>query len=219
MFKDLHVSSGAIVRWSEHQVLSRYRFRSNVKKDGSSKPTMRVEALVLNTGNWAAVPESKKQLLSLNTSMAVKLVVMEVAWYSPIPAFRLITAMGYMRSSVDVPLPREYKYRWIIQAALKRSDRGRSAKNREEYDIYMKMDTPYSVVTNSDLPFHRPNPFGGLEAAVNYQGRPVTFWKKGKSFIGPGLKNEHPPNKTNSTQTQAVLGHGGDMEHSPFTRD
>ena len=57
---------------------------------------------MLNTGTWAAVPESKKQLLSLNTSMAVKLAAVEVAWYSPIPAFRLITAMG---SSVDVPLP------------------------------------------------------------------------------------------------------------------
>ena len=73
IFKDLHVSSGAIVRWSEHQVLYRYRFRANVKKDGSSKPTLRVEALVLNTGTWAAVPEPKKQLLSLNTSMAVDL--------------------------------------------------------------------------------------------------------------------------------------------------
>ena len=60
---------------------------------------------MLNTGTWAAVPESKKQLLSLNTSMSVKLAAVEVAWYSPIPAFRLITAMGYMRSSVDVPLP------------------------------------------------------------------------------------------------------------------
>ena len=114
---------------------------------------MQVEALVLDTGTWAAVPESKKQLLSLNTSMAVKLAVMDVAWYSPIPAFRLITAMGYMRSSVDVPLPREYKYRWIIQAALKRSDSGRLAKDREEYDTYMKMDIPFSVVTNSNIPF------------------------------------------------------------------
>ena len=85
IFKDLHVSSGAIVRWSEHQVLCRYMFRSNVKKDGSSKPTLRVEALVRDTCTWAAGPESKKQLPSLNTSMAVKLTAVEVAWYSPIP--------------------------------------------------------------------------------------------------------------------------------------
>ena len=51
---------------------------------------------------------------NMQTSMTVKLAVVEVAWYSPIPAFRLITAMGYMRSSVDVPLPKEYRYRWII---------------------------------------------------------------------------------------------------------
>ena len=84
MFKDLH-TSGAVVRWSEHQVLCRYMFRSNVKKDGSSKPTLRVEALVRDTCTWAAGPESKKQLPSLNTSMAVKLTAVEVAWYSPIP--------------------------------------------------------------------------------------------------------------------------------------
>ena len=65
--------------------------------------------------------------------MAVKLAVVDIAWYSPIPAFSLITAMGYMRSSVDVPMPKEYKYPWIIQVALKKSDGGRSAKDREEY--------------------------------------------------------------------------------------
>ena len=78
--------------------------------------------------------------------MAVKLAVVDIAWYSPIPAFRLIMAMGYMRSSVNVPMPKEYKYRWIIQVALKKSDGGRSAKDREEYDGYMKLDTPFSVV-------------------------------------------------------------------------
>ena len=75
--QDLHVASGAIVRWSEHEVLCRYRLRANIKKDGSSRPTLQVEALVLSTGTWTAVPESKKQLLSLNTSMAVKLAVVD----------------------------------------------------------------------------------------------------------------------------------------------
>ena len=66
MFRDLHVTNGAIVRWSEKQVLCRFRFRSNIKKDGSSRPTLLLEARVLSTGTWGAVPESKKQLLSMD---------------------------------------------------------------------------------------------------------------------------------------------------------
>ena len=64
------------------------------------------------------------------------------------------------------------------------------------------MDTPYSMVTNSDIPFPLPNPFGGLEAAVNYQGRPVTFWRKGKVIYRPRPKKQTPrptqPNKFNT---------------------
>ena len=105
------MASGARVKWPVNQVLSRYRFRSNIKEDGSSRPTVQVEALVLNKGTWTTVPVFKKHLLSMNTSIAIKLAAVEVAWYSPIPALRLATAMGYMRSSVDVPLPEEFKYR------------------------------------------------------------------------------------------------------------
>ena len=44
---------------------------------------------------------------------------------------------------------------------MKRSNNGRSARDREEYDTYMKMDVPFSMVTNSDIPLPLPNPFGG----------------------------------------------------------
>ena len=113
MFRDLHVTNGAIVRWSEKQVLCRFRFRSNIKKEGSSRPTLLLEALVLSTGTWAAVPESKKQLLSMDRSLAIKLAAVAMSWYSP------ITAMGYSRLFVDVPVPEEFRYRWIIQVAMK----------------------------------------------------------------------------------------------------
>ena len=73
----------------------------------------------------------------------------------------------------------------------------------------MKMDTPYSMVTNSDIPFHLPNPFGGLEAAVNYQGRPVTFWRKGKVIYRPWPKNQTDtptqPNKFNTNPSRLTL--------------
>ena len=147
VFRDIHVTEGATIRW-EGKVLCRYRLRSNVQEDGTSKPTLLLEGLILNTGTWAAVPDSKKQLLSLDASTAIMLVSMDAAWYSPIPRLRLSTAMGYMRSSMEVPIPRELKYRWIIQAAMKKSDGGRSAESTQEYESYMAMDTPYAVPSN-----------------------------------------------------------------------
>ena len=180
MFRDLHVTNGAIVRWSEKQVLCRFRFRSNIKKDGSSRPTLLLEALVLSTGTWGAVPESKKQLLSMDRSLAIKLASVDLSWYSPIPAHRLVTAMGYSRLSVDVPVPEEFRYRWIIQVAMKKSDGGKSAESREEYEAYIARDIPYSVITNNDTPFALPYPFMEVEVTDNSQGRPVTFWRNGK---------------------------------------
>jgi hypothetical protein len=57
--QDLHMASGALVRWSEHDVLCRYRLRANIKKDGSSRPTLQVEALMLSTpGQLSRSPRS-----------------------------------------------------------------------------------------------------------------------------------------------------------------
>jgi len=65
LFRDLHTGV-SVVRWTENQVLARYRFRANRQKDGSSKPSLLVEALVLDaaTGTWSAMGAPKKQLLS-----------------------------------------------------------------------------------------------------------------------------------------------------------
>ena len=67
--------------------------------------------------------------------------------------------MGYMRSSVDVPLPKDFKYHWIIQVAMKRSNVGGSTKDKKEYDKYMRMENPFSPATSSNIPFPLPNPF------------------------------------------------------------
>lgn len=202
MFRDLHVTNGAIVRWSEKQVLCRFRFRSNLKKDGSSRPTLLLEALVLITGTWEAVPESKKQLLSMDRSLAIKLTSVDLSWYSPIPAHRLVTAMGYSRLSVDVPVPEEFRYRWIIQVAMKKSDGGKSAETREEYEAYIARDIPYHVITNNDTPFALPYPFMEVEVTDNSQGKPVKFWRNGKVITrsGPNKRKATPsqPNKFNT---------------------
>ena len=58
--------------------------------------------------------------------------------------------MGYSRLSVDVPVPEEFRYRWIIQVAMKKSDGGKSAESREEYEAYIARDIPYSVVTRDE---------------------------------------------------------------------
>ena len=181
MFRDIYVTDGAIVRWGGN-VPCRYRLRSNVQEDGSSKPTLLLEGHILNSGTWTAVPESKKQLLSLDTSTAIMLASTDVAWYSPIPSLKLTTAMGFMRTSMEVPLPGELKYRWIIQAAMKRSDGGRSVECRQEYESYMGIDLPYPTPSTKDIPFFLPYPFGGVISATTSQGRTV-FIRNGKIIV------------------------------------
>ena len=84
-FKDILASHGATVRWDEKQVLVRFRLRSNIKDDGSSIPTLSLEALVLPTGTWEAIPEPKKLILSSNASSAIRLWSQDCSWYSPLP--------------------------------------------------------------------------------------------------------------------------------------
>ena len=194
MFRDIHVTEGATIRWEE-KVLCRYRLRSNVQGDGRSKPTLLLEALILNTGTWAAVSDSKKKLLSLDSSTAIKLASMDAAWYSPIPSSRLTTAMGYMRASMEVPIPGELKYRWIMQAAMKKSDGGRSVESRQEFEAYIAMDTPYAVHSNKDIPFFLPHPFGGEISGATNQGRTVSFIRNGKVIVRNKGANS-PPNPT-----------------------
>ena len=193
MFRDIHVTEGATVRWGD-KVLCRYRLRSNVKEDGSSRPTLLIEGMILTTGTWAAVPESKKRLLSLDTSTAIRLASIEVAWHSPIPGCKLVTAIGFFRPSMEIPVPGELKYRWIIQAAMKRSDGGRSVESRQEFESYMGMDVPYATLSSRDIPFFLPHPSGGVISATTGQGRTVSFIRNGRVIVrNKGVKSTPTP--------------------------
>ena len=200
-FRDLHTGV-AVVRWTENEVLTRYRFRANRQKDGSSTPSLLVEALVLDaaTGTWSAMGAPKKQLLSATASMAIKIASLELAWYSPIPAFRLTTAMGFTRSSMEVSNPSEIKYRWIIQAAMAASEAGKSIHTLEEYETYMRMAVPCSAVNTTEVAFALPYPFKELDPVPSSQGRTVVFRR--------GMKGKviHRPNPVKPTPTPTHPG-------------
>ena len=164
-FKDILASHGATVRWDEKQVLVRFRMRSNMKDDGSSIPTLSLEALVLPTGTWEAIPEPKKLILSSNASSAIRLWSQDCSWYSPLPHYRLPTAPGIGRMAVDVQFPDEFKYRWVLQAAMKRSDHGRSVESKQEFESYLA--APHSVYSGNSYQFLLPNPFGHLVEVIN----------------------------------------------------
>ena len=165
-----------------------------------------MEALVLDasTGTWSAMGAPKKQLLLATASMAIKLASMELAWYSPVPAFRLTTAMGFTRSSMEVTIPSELKYRWIIQAAMAGSEAGKTIHTREEYDSYMAMAVPCSAISSTDVAFALPYPFKELDPVPSSQGRTIVFrrGKKGKVIHRPRPNKPTPtpthPNKYNT---------------------
>ena len=115
MFRDLHVSAGANVRWSSKKVMTRFRFRSNVQMDGTSKPTLLLERIILESGTWEALAESKKRILSGYESSAILLAALNVVWYSPLEQHRLPTVPGLLRKSATVLLPSELKLRWMVQ--------------------------------------------------------------------------------------------------------
>ena len=60
LFRELHPSQGATVRWDSKQ--ARYKFRANLNT------TLILEAIVPQSETWDAVPESKKKILSANQS-------------------------------------------------------------------------------------------------------------------------------------------------------
>ena len=207
MFRDLHVTSGANVRWSAKQVLTRFRFRSNVKKDGTSKSILLLECIILESGTWEALAESKRKILSGNGSSAILLASLNVGWYSPLEQHRLPTVPGLLRKSAEVLLPPELKLRWMLQAALKRSDSGKSVESRQEYEAYMKMDLPYSAVTNNDTPFFLPYTFGvvddlsgrgaDIKSSFVRNGKVIHRARAPRSKVSPRSKPSRP-NKFNT---------------------
>ena len=167
-FRELTISEGATIRWDQRQVLSRFRLRANMEEDGTSKPALMLEAIVLREGTWQAVPEPKRKLLSRNQSSALLLWSQDCTWYSPMPEKRLPTVPGFMRRSAEATLVGEYRLRWYLQAVLRRADYGKTVAQREEYSGYMDLDLPYATVSRAHT-FRLPYPFGALEVLQQVQ--------------------------------------------------
>ena len=82
--------------------------------DGTSKPTLLLECIILESGTWEALAESKRKILSGNGSSAILLASLNVGWYSPLEQHRLPTVPGLLRKSAEVLLPPELKLRWML---------------------------------------------------------------------------------------------------------
>ena len=160
IFRDIHTTLGAIVRWDSKQVVTRFRFRSNTKTDSTSKPTLLLEALVLPSGTMSAIPDSKLLTLSNNASSAILLWSQDCVWYSPLPAYKLPTAPGISRQSLDIPLPTETNYRWFLQTVLRKCDDGKSVESREEFEAYL--DKPYYTKSGNTTTCWLPDPFSNM---------------------------------------------------------
>ena len=154
--RDLHVTQGAVIRWDANQILIRFRLRANIKQDGRSVPSLLLEAIILPTGTWEAMPEPKRLLLSSTASAAIPLWSQECKWYSPLPDKKLPTPAGIYRPSLDFKLPSELEYRWSIQVVLMRSCQGLSVSSKEEFTTYL--DNPYKSNNITDWTFWLPNP-------------------------------------------------------------
>ena len=168
MFPDTHVTEGANVRWDTRQVLVRLRLRANMSPDGSSKPVLLLEAIILPTGTWEGVAEPKKKLLSSNSSSAIRLWSKDCSWYSPLPQNKLPTVSGLMRLSLETPLPGEFKFRWTQQTILRRCDHGRSVESKHEFEAYL--EKPYQTVVNTTIGYWLPYPFGIVDSLNNDSG-------------------------------------------------
>ena len=165
MFPDTHITEGANVRWDTRQVLVRLRLRANMSPDGSSKPVLLLEALILPTGTWEGVADPKKKLLASNYSSAIRLWSQDCSWYSPLPQHKLPTVSGLMRLSLETVLPGEFKFRWTLQTILRRCDNGRSVESKQEFEAYL--EKPYQTVTTTTTGYWLPYPFGIVDS-LNY---------------------------------------------------
>ena len=156
-FKDVHISNGATVRWDSNQVLTRFRLKSNLVNDSTTKPILLLEALVLSSGTWSAVPKTAQMTLSANSSSAIRLWSQDCVWISPLPTNMLPTVAGICRLTFDVTRPSELIYRWYLQAILRRMDEGSSLPDRESYNAYML--EPFLVKAANPITCWLPDPY------------------------------------------------------------
>ena len=93
-----------MVNWDSKQVLVQFRISaSNYKEDPS--PILMLEALILDNGTWEDVPPTKRKIMSSNESSAILLWSEPCQWYSPLPEYKLPTALGILRLTPDGPPP------------------------------------------------------------------------------------------------------------------
>ena len=114
--------------------------------EGDPNLVLMLEALILDSGTWEGVPLTKRKTMSSNESSAILLWSEPCQWYSPLPEYKLPTAPGIFRLTLDVPDPSEFKYRYLTQACVRRMGRGRTVESREDMEDYRK------------YPYLTPNP-------------------------------------------------------------
>lgn len=194
-FKDIHVSEGATVRWDTKEVLTRFRLSSNLLDDGTSKPNLLLEAIVLPSGTWNAVPIPEQLTLSNTASAAIRLWSEDCTWISPLPINKLPTVAGIARQTFDVTLPNEFSYRWYIQAILRRLDEGRSIADRISFNAYM--ENPFLTKPTTPATCWLPDPYyhivGNSSSGMlqNKQGCIKMFERNGR--LVHRLKPSAPP--------------------------
>ena len=68
-------------------------------------PVLMLEALVLDNGTWEGLGATKRRTMSINGSSAILLWSKPCLWYSPLPEYKLLTALGILRLTLDVLPP------------------------------------------------------------------------------------------------------------------
>ena len=101
---DLCITNGATVDWDSKQVLVRFRLKaSNYEEDPT--PVLMLEALVLDNRTWGGLGVTKRRTMSSNGSSAILLWSKPCLWYSPLLEYKLPTAPGILRLTLDVSPP------------------------------------------------------------------------------------------------------------------
>ena len=185
LFKDIHVTQGAGVTWSN--ILGRFRIRANLMGDGSSSPLLILEAIVLSDGTWNALPESKKIKISSSNSSAIVLTSVELNWFSPMPKYKLPTVAGIMRSSLEVPLPTEFEYRWVLQAVFVMTEGGEALSSKESYMAYWERPV-HSFPSNQtvfvlNFPFYQAGPVPSVQGKKENRKLIWNLTRNGKCFV------------------------------------
>ena len=100
----LCVTNGATVDWDSQQVLVRFRLKvSNYEED--TTPVLMLEALALDNRTWGGLAATRRRMMSSNGSSAILLWAKPCLWYSSLPEYKLPTAPGILRLTLDICPP------------------------------------------------------------------------------------------------------------------